>query len=130
MRSRPLSRLVASSALAFLGASLGAQEIYVGPLGKMDRSDFGESSFAWEYGYRQYFNPYLAVSTSWLNEGHIFEHHRDGAAWQVWGNLPFDNFKFSLSLGVGAYYFFDTEQTPTGSLDLHGTAPICSFTAT
>jgi hypothetical protein len=111
-------------------AGLFAQELYIGPLGRMASSDFDNSSFAWEYGYRQYITPNFALSTSWLNEGHMVGHHRDGSAWQVWGNLPLDNGRFALSVGVGAYYYFDTEPTPTFSIDAHGTAPIYSATAT
>jgi hypothetical protein len=66
-----------------------------------------------------------------INEGHVPGHHRDGTAWEVWGRLPLAQDRFSLSLGLGAYYFFDTQPLPGGdTADVHGIAPILSLSAT
>lgn len=77
------------------------------------------------------FDPHFAGSIAYINEGHVPGHHRDGTAWQLWGRLPFFRERVSLSLGVRAYYFFDTQPLPGGdTANIHGTAPIVSFSAT
>ena len=58
-------------------------------------------------------------------------HHRDGTAFEVWGVLPMFNDHVSLSLGAGAYYYYDTQPLPGGTTaNVHGTAPIYSLAAT
>ena len=58
-------------------------------------------------------------------------HHRDGTAWEAWGRLPFLQDRFSISLGLGIYYFYDTQLLPGGdTADIHGTAPIYSLSGT
>jgi hypothetical protein len=139
-----MKKIIILSALAMLPFRVNGQELYVAPIGRMETPYMNQTSFAWEYGYRQYIYPNIAVSTSWLNEGHVYDHHRDGSAWELWGYwLPFGKDNFSLSAGVGAYYFFDTEYAhpltggtasspppPGGSIDVHGTAVIVSAAAT
>ena len=88
------------------------------------------SSPAWQVDYRQDFTEYFAGSFAYINEGHVPGHHRDGNALQLWGRLPFDQGKFAVSAGVGAYYFYDTQFSPLGgSANVHGTAPIYSLAA-
>lgn len=44
---------------------------------------------------------------------------------------PFFQDRVSVSLGLGAYYFFDTQPLPGGdTANVHGTAPIYSLAAT
>lgn len=89
------------------------------------------SSYSWQLDYRQNFTQYFAASFAYINEGHVPGHHRDGDALQVWGALPFNNGRVSLSLGAGVYYFYDTQPAPFGdSLNVHGTAPIYSLVLT
>ena len=58
-------------------------------------------------------------------------HHRDGTAWEAWGRLPLFQSRASLSLGLGAYYFYDTQPLPGGdTANIHGVAPIYSLSAT
>ena len=119
-------------ALLFLlcaGPWLRAQELtFLG--GKMDAGQAG-SSYSWQLDYRQNFFTYLAGSFAYINEGHVPGHHRDGDALQIWGRLPFDDGKFSIGLGAGAYFFYDTQVSPLGgSADVHGTAPIYSLSMT
>jgi hypothetical protein len=40
------------------------------------------------------------------------------------------NDRIAVSLGAGAYYYYDTQSIGGNSADIHGTAPIFSFTAT
>jgi hypothetical protein len=120
------------AALLLLGAGLNlpAQELTVLG-GIMNTGGFKQSSYAWEVDYRQDLYKYFAGSISYINEGHITGHHRDGNAWELWGNLPFWNDRVALSLGAGAYYFYDTQPLPGGdTADVHGSAPIYSFSAT
>jgi hypothetical protein len=49
----------------------------------------------------------------------------------VWGRLPFSHDRFSVSIGAGLYYFFDTQSLPgADTANIHGTAPIYSLSAT
>lgn len=116
--------------LAFCAASrLGAQELTF--LGGVMRADEAGSSYTWQIDYRQNFHEYVAGSFSYLNEGHIPGHHRDGNALQVWARLPFWKDRIAVALGAGAYYFYDTQYSAAGgSANIHGTAPIYSLTAT
>ncbi len=98
--------------------------------GSMATSNFEETSYNWQVDYRQDFYRYFAGSVAYINEGHVTDHHRDGTAWELWGNLPFWNDRIALSFGAGAYYYYDTAQAPSGSQNLHGAAPIFSFSAT
>jgi len=118
--------------LLLLGTALHlpAQELTVLG-GVMSTSNLKQTSFNYQVDYRQNFYRNLAASISYLNEGHIPGHHRDGTAWQVWGRLPLFDDRVALSLGLGAYYFFDTQPLPNGdTANVHGTAPIFSFSAT
>jgi len=62
-----------------------ADELY--GMGGMMRSrnlDADDSSYSWQLEYRQPLGEHLAVSLSYLNEGHVPAHHRDGNALQLW----------------------------------------------
>jgi hypothetical protein len=47
------------------------------------------------------FGQYLAGGITWLNEGHIPDHHRDGPLVQIWGRFPVAQRRFVVALGVG-----------------------------
>ena len=121
-----ISALILSCACA----GLHAQELSV-LVGKTTEESFKHSSYAWQLDYRQDFYQYLASSVSYINEGHLPGHYRDGTAWEAWGNLPLFDGQVALSAGVGAYYYFDTEVLAgNNSNDIHGTAPIFSLSLT
>jgi hypothetical protein len=119
------------SAFAVLcaGLSLHAQELaFLGGLLPETRAE--RSTYTRQVDYRQDLYRYVATSIAYINEGHLREHHRDGTVWELWGCLPFDNDRFSVSLGVGAYYFYDAQPLPGGdTANIHGTAPIYSLSA-
>jgi hypothetical protein len=121
---------IASVVLAFAGASLHAQELSV--LGGTATSGtFQKAETGWEVDYRQDLYKYFDASISYINEGHFPDHLRDGTAFEGWTNVPFFNDHVALSVGAGVYYYYDTEPLGAGgSADVHGTAPIFSFTAT
>ena len=110
--------------LGCAGRCLQAQEFTVAA-GIMQTDDAGHSHREYEVAYRQNFTRNFAASVSYINEGHWDGHHRDGSALELWGRLPFAKGTFSVALGGGIYYFYDTQRLPDGdSTDVHGTAPI------
>ena len=112
------------------GLRLPAQELTLLG-GLMNTSGPRQSSYSWQVDYRQDLYRNFAASIAMINEGHVIGHHRDGTAMEVWGRLPLAENRFSVSLGLGAYYYFDTQPLPGGdTADVHGTAPIYSFSAT
>jgi hypothetical protein len=110
--------------------SLQAQEVtFLG--GLLSKSNLEKSSYTWQVDYRQDIYRNLAGSIAYINEGHIPGHHRDGTAWEMWGRLPLFQNRVSIALGLGAYYFYDTQPLPGGdTANVHGTAPIYSLSAT
>src|SRR4051812_27427795 len=100
-------------AIIFLGvfSRLSGQELTF-LYGRMEAPSLDETSFTWQIDYRQNLYRNLAASVAYINEGHVTGHHRDGTAWQLWGQLPFWNNRLELSLGAGAYYFYDTQSAP------------------
>jgi hypothetical protein len=99
-------------------------------LGRMEALNTFESSYSWQVDYR--YNParYLAWSASYLNEGHVPGHKRDGVATQLWGRVPLFKGRIDLSFGVGPYRFFDTATRPDGTFnDVQGWAGIYGASA-
>lgn len=99
--------------------------------GKMESSLAGQSSQSYQLDYRYRIVRYFAASGSYLNEGHLPDHRRDGFAAQLWGEIPLFRERLSLGLGGGVYQFFDTRQRPGEEIaNVHGRAPIYSVSAT
>lgn len=95
------------------------------------RTTGDESSYSFQVDYRQNFQKNFAGSFAYINEGHVPGHHRDGDTVQLWARVPFWQDRIAISLGVGPYYFYDTQYSAaTGTANVHGTAPIYSFSAT
>ena len=61
-----------------------------------------------QFEYRDSFLKNFAWSVSYLNEGHFSDHHRDGAALQLWARIKPLNGRFFLEGGAGPYFYFDT----------------------
>jgi hypothetical protein len=123
----------ALGALAFASVGLAsphaqAQEfsVFAGPL----KSD-SQNTYSWEANYRESIGPYAAWSFSWLNEGHIPDHHRDGQTVQIWGRMPLWNNRLELSAGVGPYRYFDTSEAQSGGdySNTHGWGGVFSLRA-
>jgi hypothetical protein len=97
----------------------------------MSTRDVQLSTYSYSLDYRQNITRYFAASISYINEGHVVGHHRDGTASQLWGRLPLFNDRIALAAGVGGYYFFDTQPLPNGdTANVHGGALIYSLSAT
>lgn len=110
------NRLASLSALLIgacfvLSPPASAQEfsLLAGPL----RSD-SATTYSWNASYREGLGRFAAWSFSWINEGHIPEHHRDGQTVQAWGRLPLWNDRLELSAGTGPYRYFDTTAAQPG----------------
>lgn len=72
------------------------------------------NSYSWDANYREGMGRYAAWSFSWLNEGHIPAHHRDGQSLQLWARLPTWHDRLEWSAGVGPYRYFDTTAAQAG----------------
>src|SRR6201991_531374 len=60
----------------------------------------GSRTYSWAFDYQEGLGKYAALGITWLNEGHLPDHHRDGQSVQLWGRLPLENRRFVLSAGV------------------------------
>ncbi len=121
-----------AACLAFYFISLlvprvaGGEELSV-LFGRMEAVHASESTGSWQVDFRYDPIRYLGLSASYINEGHITGHKRDGVATQAWGRIPLYGGRLVVSLGAGPYRFFDTVTLPGGSFtDLHGWAAIYS----
>lgn len=92
----------------------------------------GQHSYSWSLDYLEGMGPYMASSLSWINEGHIPDHHRDGPTVQLWARLPLDRKRIELAVGVGPYYYFDTTAADQGLgySNTHGWGAVYSLRAT
>ena len=129
MRTHVLRVLAFAGSVFVFVRAVSGQELSIGA-GVMETPDSPRSSYAWLVEYRQNFSDHLAWSALWLNEGHITGHHRDGVGAQLWARKEFGE-RWSLSAGVGAYHFFDTQPQFDGdSMIGRGWSPIASLSAT
>jgi len=93
--------------------------------------DARDDSYAWQAAIRYNFLRNVAASLSWINEGHLEEHKRDGFAVQGWGRVPLLENRLSIGIGAGIYHYFDTKPLPGGNHEnVHGLAPVYSLAAT
>jgi hypothetical protein len=98
------------AALGLLGAPVApalAQELY-GMAGAQYTQDLRESSYAYSFEYLQQLGNYAFASFTWLNEGHVTDHHRDGYSPQLWLRWLGHERRFALAMGVGPYRYYDT----------------------
>jgi hypothetical protein len=100
--------------------------------GSTDTDDHTSASYSWEMEYRQRLLGHVAASFSYLNEGHLPGHHRDGIALQAWAVTPRWLNRFELAFGIGPYIYFDTQTDPmiNGFHDAHGVGEIYTGSAT
>jgi len=74
-----------------------------------------ETSYSWQVSYMEDIGDCFGWSFSWLNEGHMPNHHRDGPTLQLWARTGILNRRLLLAAGAGPYFSFDTHQEPDGS---------------
>jgi hypothetical protein len=108
-----------------------AQEVYVHG-GATSRTDSSNGSYAWGLTYLQGLHDYAAWSLTYLNEGHIADHKRDGLSPQLWGRYPLFNRQVSLAAGIGPYLYYDTVTPSMGNSysNGHGVGTMLSISAT
>ena len=117
--------------LAATARPVPAQEFYVLG-GVMETEDSAHNSYSWQLEYMQGLVEHAAFSVSYLNEGHVPSHHRDGTSGQIWARTNLLDRRLSLAAGVGPYYYFDTTAAKAGAsfTDDHGWKAMVSLAAT
>ena len=125
VRRRRAPSVLAVFLLTASGA-LHAQEFSL--LGGVARG-IGEHTYTWAASYQEGLGEYFAASFTWLNEGHVTGHHRDGQLVQGWVRLPLAERRLVFSAGIGPYRYFDTSTDQQGSSysDLHGWGVVYSL---
>ncbi|WP_168791281.1 hypothetical protein [Paraburkholderia aromaticivorans] len=89
------------------------------------------NTYTWAFNYQEGLGQYFAASFTWLNEGHIPDHHRDGQMIQLWARIPVGSPQFVLQAGVGPYRYFDTTTAEQGGSysNTHGWGVVYSVRA-
>ena len=131
--TRVISRLrfIALPVLLAAGcAPAGAQELYALAGGQYTQS-LKESTYSYAIEYAHNLSDYVYASFTWLNEGHVTDHHRDGYSPQLWLRWPSSSRTFLLSAGVGPYRYYDTTYvSSTGQVtDAHDWGALFSVAA-
>ncbi len=111
-------------------APAAAQELYLMAGGQYTPS-LKESTYSYAFEYAHNLSDYFYASFTWLNEGHVTDHHRDGYSPQMWLRFPIASRRFLLSAGIGPYRYYDTTYAnTTGSVtDAHGWGVLYSAAA-
>jgi hypothetical protein len=101
-------------------------------IGTMVDSETKDRSYAWQLEYGEEIANHFTCSVSYLNEGHIPDHHRDGDIFQLWIYQKFLDQRISVAGGIGPYYYYDTTIAHNGSSysNAHGLGYIASLAAT
>jgi hypothetical protein len=115
--------------LGVLAVNAPAQEIWA--LGGVrQNSETRADTYVWQLEYMQGLGDHIAWSFSYLNEGHVPNHHRDGPVSQIWAHTDVLQQRLSLAAGIGAYRYFDTTALEDGSYaDDHGWGAVSSLAA-
>jgi hypothetical protein len=108
-----------------------AQELH-GFGGLMQHTEAGERSYSWQLEYQEGLGEHFAYSISYLNEGHVPEHHRDGQMAQLWTRTNLLDRRLSLAAGLGPFRYFDTTAAKAGASyqNDHGWGVAMSLAAT
>lgn len=117
-------------ALVLAVTPVSAQELYI--LGGATKDlDSHNRSYAWQLEYMEGFGEHFVGSISYLNEGHVPLHHRDGNTVQIWARANVLDRRLSLAAGAGPYYYYDTTSSSDGvSTNNHGLGGMFSLAAT
>ena len=107
-----------------------AQEIYVHN-GAARQATSDTIGYAGGLTYLEGLGEHAAWSFTYLNEGHVTEHKRDGFAPQFWGRLNVFDRRLSLAAGAGPYLYYDTvSSTNPDASNEHGVGAMISLAAT
>ena len=123
-------RILMALPLIMSGATYAQELTLLG--GGLKESGTKDRSPVWAFEYQHPLREHVAASFSWLNEGHVPGHHRDGQAIQIWGRTNLFDRRLSLAVGVGPYRYFDTTVSSAGGgyANVHGWATVGSLGAT
>lgn len=118
--------------LLLISASHAWGDELIGLGGMVRDSDSKERSASWQLEYNQGLGEHFAYSISYLNEGHLSAHHRDGQTVQLWTRTTLFDQRLSLGVGLGPFYYFDTVAAKSGAsyANDHGWGGNLSLTAT
>src|SRR6185369_7572933 len=134
---KPLPKAASTALLTFLllavmatGAAATDELYLLG--GWVDSPRPAAQSYSWQLEYRHNMFKHLAAGVSYLNEGHVKGHHRDGYTAQLWGRAELLDYRLTLTAGLGPYFFLDTirSSSPGGFSDNHGWKAMLSTAAT
>lgn len=132
---RPLHRTLRTTLLTILlvaaaASAASAAELYLLGGGVKSFSP-SETTYSWQLEYRQDLLKHLAAGVSYLNEGHIDRHHRDGYAPQLWLRTELADYRLTLAAGAGPYIYFDTQRefNAEGYKNDHGVKALVSLAA-
>jgi hypothetical protein len=117
-------------AMAIMSPAFASElQWYLGGLHANPRS---ELTYSWALEYRHPLGNHLSGSFTWLNEGHVPGHHRDGQAIQLWWNTSHANRGPRLEVGLGPYRYFDTVDAANADryANAHGLGLVASAGAT
>ncbi len=95
--------------------------------GLVNRNDDGEKSYSWLVSYSQTIDERFAWSISWLNEGHLDNHRRDGPSVQLWVRKYVLNRNLLFAAGAGPYLSFDTNTEGMGGGDYENVHKLGGF---
>jgi len=118
------------------GLLLAAQAVWAGEFfglgGALSAPGSDQRTYTWALDYRHQLSEHIDLSAAWINEGHLPNHHRDGASAQIWARTTLLDPSFSVSAGVGPYGYFDTTTLSADAreIDAHGWGVIYSLAAT
>ncbi|MDD2581641.1 MAG: hypothetical protein PHR66_06580 [Desulfuromonadaceae bacterium] len=102
-----------------------------GLYGVTNKIDSPYHSFAYQVEYREGLGENFAASASYLNEGHLPNHHRDGLApIMLWGRVNVLDRRLSLAVGAGPYLYADTTLINGVAKDDHDVGGLISASAT
>jgi hypothetical protein len=128
---RGAARVALVLAVAVWSARTPAEEL-AAYKGATDTDDHTSGSYSWQLEYRQLLSPLFNASFTYINEGHLPGRHRDGVALQAWAVTPRWHQRFDFALGVGPYFYSDTQadDSAAGFRDYHGVGEVLTGSLT
>src|SRR5215467_1734453 len=105
--SRSVRRPALLTFLAALCSPAVGQELY-GLGGGQYTPSLHENTYSYAIEYLENFNDYTYGTFTWLNEGHVTDHHRDGYSAQLWLCWLSASRRFTLSSFADHYPYSET----------------------
>ncbi len=124
-------RFFAATLLIFVALHAASAQEISAALGRLHAIGERETTYSWQFQYLHHFSSTWSGSLTWLNEGHLPNHHRDGALLQVWRFHRMEKNDLRLGIGLGVYRTFDTtgEGDAEDYRNRHGARPLLSLRA-